>query len=147
MPTLSTQRHRLAVLLLLALAGCADSTAPVDALPRKALSGSVSLDGQPLAQGKIQFDPVGAGAGNTTLATGEIKDGKFAIDRASGPVPGKYKVSISSVPPIKIGPGEEPGARPKMDPEKVPAKYNTRTTLTEEITDGSAPLNYDLKSN
>ncbi len=63
-------------------------------------------------------------------------------------MPGKYKVRISSVPVVKIGPGEEPGARPKMDPEKVPAKFNTKTTLTKEVTRGGPnAFEFDLKSN
>ena len=59
MPTISTPGRRLVTpLFCLALAGCAASTDPVDNLPRKAVAGTVSLDGQPLARGRIEFDPV-----------------------------------------------------------------------------------------
>jgi len=149
MPTISTTRRRFtASLVLLLLAGCNDSSVVVDRLPRKAISGTVTLDGHPLPQGIIQLDPAAANPAPTTTAVGEIKDGKFSIDRAMGPVPGNYKVSISSNPPFAIGPGQEPGERPKQDPEKVPAKYNTRSTLTKEITAGDpVALDFDLKSN
>jgi hypothetical protein len=148
MSTISITSCRLAApALLLALAGCVDPTITQDTLPRKAISGSVTLDGQPLAEGKIQFDPVEAKPGESAIVVGDIKDGKYAIDRAAGPVPGNYKVSISSVPAIKIDPKEGPGARPKLPPEKVPAQYNTKSTLTKEIpADGSAPIDFPLTS-
>jgi hypothetical protein len=148
MPTISSLGRRLATpLLCLALAGCSASTDPVDTLPRKGVTGTVTLDGQPLAQGKIVFDPAPGNQGPGGPATADIADGKSTIDKALGPVPGKYKVSISSRPSIKFGPGQEPGPRPKMDPEKVPAQYNSETTLTQEITDQSVnTANFELKS-
>jgi len=148
MPTISKLGRRLAApLFCLALAGCSASTDPVDTLPRKGVTGTVTLDGQPLAQGKIVFDPAAGGQGPGGAATADIADGKYTIEKALGPVPGKYKVSISSRPSIKFGPGQEPGTRPKLDPEKVPAKYNTESTLTHEITDQSTnTADFDLKS-
>ncbi len=132
--------------LILALVGCGGGGGTVsDNLPRTAVSGTVTLDGQPLAQGNILFDPAERGPG-TTLATGEIKDGKFSIEQPLGPVPGKYKVLISSVPPVTIAAGEDPGTQPKMDPEKVPAQYNSKTTLTQDVAAGAPPLTFDLKS-
>jgi hypothetical protein len=147
MPTISTLGHRLASpLFLLALVGCTDSTNVVDTLPRKAVNGTVALDGQPLPEGSIQFDPVERNPG-TTIAVAGIKDGKFAIERTLGPVPGNYKISISSRPAVKIGPNEEPGPAPKMDPEKVPAQFNTKSTLTKNVTDESVnTINFELKS-
>ncbi len=120
----------------------------VDTLPRKAVSGTVTLDGQPLAQGRIQFEPIeGSRWGRQSSRSLDIKDGKYAIDRAMGPVPGKYKVSISSRPPIKLDPNEPPGPAPKPEPEKVPAEFNTKTTLTKEVVgEGENVFNFDLKS-
>jgi hypothetical protein len=148
MPTISTLGHRLASpLFLLALVGCTDSTKVVDTLPRKAVNGSVTLDGQPLAQGQIQFDPVQGTQGPTAIAVADIKDGKYSIDRALGPLPGKYKVSISSRPSVTIGVDDMPGSKPKLEPEKVPAQYNSKSTLTKEITgDLVNTLDFDLKS-
>jgi hypothetical protein len=147
MPTIPTLGRRLATpLVCLALAGCSGSTDPVDTLPRKAVTGTVTLDGQPLAQGKIEFNPIAGGSGPAVSAVADIADGKYSIDKTQGPVPGKYKVSISSRPSIKFGPGQEPGPLPKMDPEKVPSKYNAQTTLTQEITAEEVnTANFDLK--
>ena len=145
MPTISIPGRRLAVSLLLVMAGCGDPQNPVDTLPRNAVSGSVSLNGNPLAQGKIQFDPVDAAGGKVAFAVGDITEGKYAIDQAAGPVAGKFKVSISSVPSIKISTGE-PGPVPKMEPEKVPAQFNTKTTLTKDVKSGSNTIDFELMS-
>jgi hypothetical protein len=149
MPTISTLVRRLAApFFFLALVGCTDPTKMVDTLPRKAVSGNVTLDGQPLAQGRIQFEPIEASQGTTVLASADIMDGKYAIDRAMGPVPGKYKVSISSRPPIKLDPNEPPGPAPKPEPEKVPAEFNAKTTLTKEVVgEGENVFDFSLKSN
>ncbi len=149
MPTTSTLKRRSAtslVLFTLAFAGCNDPSKVVDTLPRKAISGTVNLDGQPLAEGKIQFDPAPSNPVPATTAVGEIKDGKFAIDRILGPVPGSYKVVISSRPPVVIT--SEPGEAPKPVPEKVPAKFNTKSTLTKDVSaDDPQTFEFDLKSN
>ena len=147
MPMTSTRKRRSAsslVLFAFAFAGCNDPSNVADTLPRKAISGTVTLNGQPLAQGVIQFDPTPENKPPTTMAVGEIKDGKYAIQLAQGPVQGNYKVSISSRPPVVIG--TEPGELPKPVPEKVPAIYNTKSTLTKEITAEAVQiLDFDLK--
>jgi hypothetical protein len=129
----------------LALGGCSyDPWSPVDTLPRVPIAGTVTLDGTPLAQGMIQFDPAPETKGTTVAA--EIQGGKFAIAKAQGPVPGKYKVKISGRPPAKLKPGEPPGGTPKPAPETIPAKYNTESTLQTEIPDGgSTAVDFALK--
>ena len=77
-------------LVVLAPIGC---EAPVeDKLPREAISGTVTFDGQPLQKGTIRFDPTGQGA---TASGGMVEDGRFDIPADEGPVPGKYKVLIN----------------------------------------------------
>jgi hypothetical protein len=129
----------------LTLGGCAyDPWSPVDPLPRVPVAGTVTLDGTPLAQGMIQLDPAPETKGPAVAA--EINGGKFAIEKAQGPVPGKYKVRISGRPPVKLKPGEEPGGTPKPAPETIPARYNTESTLEAEIPAGGSPaLDFALK--
>jgi hypothetical protein len=129
----------------LALSGCSyDPWDPVDTLPRVPVAGTVTRDGTPLAQGMIQLDPAPETQGPTVAA--EIRGGKFAFEKAQGPVPGKYKVRISGRPPVKLKPSEEPGGTPRPTPETIPARYNTESTLETEIpAGGSRALDFALK--
>jgi hypothetical protein len=116
-----------------------------DNLPRQAVSGTVTLSGQPLAQGRIQFEPSSPEA--KTPAGGEIKDGAFKIPRDQGPTPGDYRVMITSsaprTPGVDTSPGAEPppGSKAKMpqigpSPELIPKQYNSKTTLTAKVDAG-----------
>ena len=73
------------------VAGCGGTG---DDLPRQAVSGTVSFDGQPMKSGLIQFLPAEPGA--TTAGGGSIADGQYKIARDEGLVPGKYQVQITS---------------------------------------------------
>jgi hypothetical protein len=140
------RRPAAAILLsALAIGGCsADSTTPRDTFPRVAVAGTVTLSGTPLPQGKIQFDPAGGTKGPTAAA--EISGGKFSIEQPQGPVPGKYKIMISSRPPVKIKEGEPPRGMPKLDPETIPPQYNSKSTLEKEVPPGgSDSLEFALK--
>jgi hypothetical protein len=117
-----------------------------DDLPRQAVSGTITLGGEPLAQGRIQFEPVSPDAKVT--AGGEISDGKFAIPRDQGPTPGDYRVMISSAGARKEGIDTSPGAEPPPTnkrgavklappaPELIPKEYNAKTTLTAKVEAG-----------
>src|SRR5262249_58411829 len=71
--------------------GC--GPAAVDDLPRQAVWGKVTLDGQPLEQGTITFTPA---TGSPTPGMVSITGGSYSIPQAQGLVPGPYKVSILS---------------------------------------------------
>jgi len=115
-------------------------------LPRRAISGTVALDGQPLDGGRIEFQPVGPG-----VATGAaIEQGSYRVDRESGPTPGRYRVNISS--PVETGASSEPeGSAPgRGQPgatERIPARYNASSTLTVEVkADATDPFDFSLDS-
>ncbi len=126
------------------LVGCAGS----DGLPREAVSGTVTLDGQPLPDGAIQMIPVDKKDG---IAAGAIiKDGKYEIEREKGLVPGQYRVVINS--------GQAPAAAPADGPpgpvvasdtpkELIPSQYNLESTLTADVKAGTPnSFPFDLKS-
>jgi hypothetical protein len=141
-------RFSLALLLaaVLAAPGCAGSE---DDLPREAVSGTVTLDGKPLADGSIQFTPA-TNAGGTAVGGGStIENGRFSIAREKGLVPGSYKVAISAADQKKRDePTKGPvNKRSGLAKELIPAKYNSQTTLTAEIKKGgSDDLKFDLQS-
>ena len=131
---------------LVSAIGCSKS----DGLPRKAISGTVKLDGQPLANGNIQFIPTAADAsGMAITASGMIANGSYAIAQEQGPLPGTYKVFITADSGQLADEEADPGAAPKAQTNKdlVPAKYNSNTELEIIVTaDGSTTFDFDLSS-
>jgi hypothetical protein len=134
-----------AVAALAALAGCGGGGA-TDDRPRQEVSGTVTLDGQPLAAGSIQFQPSTAQDG--VVAGALIADGKYSIPRDQGLVPGTYSVSISSVgssapPPGPPGPSGPPSQGPQ---DLVPSRYNAQSTLTIKVEPGNTkPFDFVLQ--
>ncbi len=135
----------LALSLGLAPIGCSGSK---DNLPREAVSGDVTLDGQPLPEGAIQFSPTGES--KLTAAVVPIKDGKFSISPAEGLVTGNYRVSISHAEVIEVNPKKGQGALTKttrLGKELIPSRYNTQSELKAEIKPGGVKdLKFELKS-
>jgi hypothetical protein len=130
--------------------GCSGSS---DNLPREPISGTVTLDGQPLAGGTIEFTPSAGAAGPGEGASGgsPISGGKFSIERDKGLVPGKYRVVVHAASAAAAGaPKAEPGGRPKASDrpkEIIPAKYNAESTLTAEVKKGGpTEFKFDLVS-
>lgn len=130
------------LLLAGALSGCGGS----NPLGRKAISGTVTLDGAPLPHGSINFQPLQGGGVPSGAA---IADGKFSIPAEKGLPAGKYRVTINAAEPGTGGldasglPGE-PGPPPR---ELIPAMYNTQSTLTADVGDNkSYAFTYKLKS-
>ena len=117
---------------------------PEDNLPRQEVSGNINLQGEPLADGLIQFRPE---TNQGTFASAAIKDGKYTIPRNEGPVAGGYRVIITSPPGSKAGPSEGgPGKAPPSPQDRVPKKYNAASTLNAEVVVGKPnTFDFDLK--
>jgi hypothetical protein len=124
--------RRLGVGLLLVgwAAGCGSDDGP----NRRAISGTVTLDGRPLEGGAILLEPLSFDSGTSTAVGATIRRGEFAISRDRGPIPGRYLVRIyasSGVQaPLREGQTEKT-RRPMV--ECLPAVYNTRSELHAEV--------------
>jgi hypothetical protein len=131
---------RAAFLALLVWTGCGG---PIDDLPRESVWGKVSFDGKPLATGAIQFLP-DSGPGETQ-AGAMIRSGSYDIPRQEGPVPGTYRVVITSAVGAAALAGL-PGRELPPPKELIPAKYNTKSDLTAEVKKGGeSHFDFDLK--
>jgi hypothetical protein len=119
------------LVLSVALAGCDRS--PFDLVP---VSGVVSLDGQPLAGGIVNFQPINAGSGvnagpGSTARTGS--DGRYTlatIRGEPGAVVGNHRVKIYSFN-AETAKRSGNGAAPER--ERVPPRYNYNSTLTFDV--------------
>ena len=132
----------LPLLGLLVLAGCG----PENELGRKAISGKVTLDGKPLEQGTISFEPT---TEEGTRTGGTIAKGEFHIEAMNGLPPGTYLVRISAAessgadtpaPTAAPGPRQGPPAK-----ELIPPDWNVRSQHEVEIKDdGENNLTFDI---
>lgn len=121
--------------LWLSIAGCGGGSA-------LGVQGSVTLDGEPVANGSIVFLPAAADGPKGAAA---VENGKYAIPPETGLKPGKYRVEVSWQKPTgKKIPSADPGMTIDETREAVPAKFNTASTLTAEIDGGDKPLDFAL---
>ena len=126
-----------AVFVLVGLAAIGCSTGPATGT----VSGSVTLDDQPLKEGRIQFIPE---AGDAQTAGAIITDGKYT---AEVPV-AKMRVEINANKVIGKRKAYDTPDSPWEDEvaELIPMRYNTETTLRIDVKDGEQTANYDLSS-
>jgi len=133
----------LCVLLLLVcvVAGCGQD----NPLNRQPISGTVTLDGQLLKQGRIEFTPVAAKG--ATKSGDVITDGKYELVAEKGLPPGKYIVRITAVE----GGGTVDASQPpgpgggEAGKDLIPPKYNTQSKEEVTVVEGqSEPLDFKL---
>jgi len=159
------RRATLAGLTAFALlaAGCGSGHVP--------LTGDVSYDGTPIDDGTITFVPTSGGSSDANKASCHIENGKYKFEKDRGPAPGKYKVEITWMQkggkrmasgdpdvPGRPAPAPPPAAVAKKGPadpdivrlddrtQVLPAKFNTQTTLTADVSSGNTKLDFPLKS-
>lgn len=145
--------------VLSVVAGC--STAPqadYGAVELIAASGTITLDGQPLADAVVSFD-----AEDGQFSYGQTDDsGKYVLQLDSvkkGVTPGKKTVRISTTRKILgLNTDEEGGAEASgetesgapatnsSDTERVPEKYNQKSELTAEVTSEQTTYDFELSS-
>ncbi|MFO0899630.1 MAG: hypothetical protein U0836_19555 [Pirellulales bacterium] len=126
------------ILLALALCvGCGESLPTV--------SGKVTIDGKPVPEGMISFQPQPSGA----IAVAPIRpDGSYEVKTgtATGLKPGEYIIVVQAPKGIPPAPTAQ-NPNPKFE-RWVPAKYGNPETsgLQLTVTSGSITHNLDLKS-
>jgi hypothetical protein len=127
----------------LAIPGAPGCRPGSDGIDRRAVSGSVTLDGKPLATGSITFNPTGPGPS----AGGMITDGRYAIAAPEGPSPGPHLVSVFSLAKTgrKIPDSDGPrGSTVDEMTNLVPERYNLRTEL-KAVVEKEGPNQFDFE--
>ena len=148
----------LACIGLLFTVGCGPGVSPV--------TGTVTLDGKPAADLLVAFTPDGGG---TSGAATTDASGNYSISSplGNGLPQGNYTIRITSQPPVddsmtestdysdeeydggSMNEGYDKLAEGEQDEyeqfkELIPAKYNSNTTLKEEIVAGENSFNFEL---
>lgn len=122
-----------AVVLTMLVSGCGGHDYPI-----APVEGVVTLDGEPLADAQVGFEPIraarqaeaGFGSYGQTDAQGHYRLESLHGDQ--GAVVGKHRVSISTMR-AEEGPN---GEIKIVEPERVPERYQAADALTFEVPEG-----------
>jgi hypothetical protein len=130
------------VALLVVTVGCGGTN-------RGAVSGEVTLDGEPVDGGTVTFTPAGGGAADAA-AWAKIEGGRYSISAAEGPGVGTSRVEIrwdrktgKQIPAVPPAP---PDTMIDETAEAIPPRYNTRSELKAEVKPGDNTFDFELKS-
>ena len=134
------RRCRIVLLFTAAvMAGCSDKPAGISF---GEVSGTVTLDGQPLPDATVRFEPA---AGRPSFGrTGA--DGHYELGyrgRSWGAVVGPHTVRITTEDRIE----NEATGETRVVRELLPARYHARSELTAEVAAGENMIDFSLEGN
>lgn len=128
-------------ILCAALAGCGGRN--YEGAQRFAVSGNVTVDGEPMEHGLIAFMPQGQ---DVRVAEGQIKNGVYSVLEEKGPNAGTYRIEIHwNVKTGEMGRNIDTG-EPEYEivKEGLPAKYHKNSELTAQVGPDRTTFDYDL---
>jgi hypothetical protein len=119
---------------LVLLSGCG----PADGLAD--VRGTVTLNGEPLANATVEFQPLEPGQSPSSAKTDESGNYRLMFTlSAVGVVPGKHRITISTAETCF----DDEGGEYESD-ELVPAKYNRDSELQRTVESGRNRIDFDL---
>lgn len=121
------------LLVLGMLAGCSSQRE----LPTAAVSGMVTLDGQPLPEGVIVFTKEGEVPRELPILQGRYEGTVYV-----GTNHVQFAAYRQRRQPFASGPGADEPSRENI----LPSKYNQESTIMYEVGPGSNRFDFDLKS-
>jgi hypothetical protein len=131
---------RLLVGALFLLAGCGQGDG-YSKLNLVEVTGKVTLDGAPLANARVRFEASdGTGAEGITDASGNYR--LMHDSEHAGCTPGAKTVRITSGAALEEGADPETAAAS----EKIPAAYNSQSTLKADVSESNKTFDFDLQS-
>ena len=131
------------LVVLFTIAGCNRGPTPPKRGP---LSGKITLDGKPVANGQIRLMSLEPNGINAVAA---VTSGEYHMPADLGPAKGKYRVefSVPSATKRRIPNDDIPGQWLEEAPETLPARYHRESAITFDYDPATKPtFDYDLRS-
>ena len=126
----------LAACLALAAAGCGRG----EGLELYPVSGTVTFNGEPVKDGRIQFKMAGPGGRSYSAP---IADGTYELEAEAGEA--AVEITASRIVPGKVD-RSNPGSEEPVGEMYIPKKYNAATTLKANVKEGSNDIPFELTS-
>jgi hypothetical protein len=128
------------VLALVVVSGCGRAKG----VPRAAVSGNVTCDGEPIASGTVLFVPGANVDGPPVQAI--IENGTYELSADQGPVIGVNSVQVTAMK--KTGKKTKTIMNEEADEviQFVAPRFNEESELTAEVGPGNNQLNFDVSS-
>ncbi len=125
------------------VSGCSKS--PYEGEQRFPLTGTVTLDGEPVDGGTISFIP---SVETKRVTGGPIAGGKYTVHENSGANAGEYRVEIHWLKPTgeQFLDKDDTGEMIDVVAEAIPQKYNTSTELVAEVSASQTEFDFSLTS-
>lgn len=120
--------------VVLILSGCGGTDG------RVGVSGTVTLDGQPAAEGAVNFQPAPGQSGNS--AGSAVQNGKFEVPADKGLRPGKYVVTFQLFQ--HTGRKEKDPMTGTITDQVLPVDLGPGASQEVTIADGSKELSFQL---
>lgn len=111
----------------------------------KPVTGTVTLDGQPLSDAQVSFVPLGSGSSGTGFTDENGTYQLYYAARRAGAKLGENRVYITKSRPPSSNKGEF-ARLSEADSEMLPVRYNRKTELTASVQDKQNVIDFDLKS-
>jgi hypothetical protein len=102
------------------------------------VTGSVTFDGEPIAEGRIQFRAV---EGDQRAFSGEITSGQYRIETSAGRM--TVEIIASRLIPGKFD-ESNPDEKVPVGEMYIPGRYNSETELTADVPVGGTRRDFAL---
>jgi hypothetical protein len=109
------------------------------------LSGTVTVDGEPMELGVIAFMPKGE---TVRVSGGPVRNGTFSIPEENGANAGSYRVEIhwNKMTGRKIPNPMMPDTMIDEMEEGLPPRYHRNSELTATVSEDQTTFDFDLES-
>ena len=133
-----------AFFLALAFVGVLGCAAGLSEPTRGPFSGTVTVDGRPVASGQVRLIALDTDGVNVLIP---VADGKFHVSADQGPAKGKYRVefSVPSATKTRTPNPDIPGEWLEEASETLPPRYHRDSTITLDYDPANPqPVDYKL---
>lgn len=141
------------LLLLCAFGACCGCGGGETGIRRGRVEGEVTWNGNPVEEGVVLFVPQGAVGLGSSPVPAQVVQGKYTLSAEDGPIVGQHRVEVRASRKTGKKTPEPTAAMKRFDPtlksvelteQYLPARFNSASTLTQEVQAGENLIDFHL---